>query len=134
MPVSFKVSKNQFGSPSYQSLWMITKQQALPMWSITHEISFNTLYVDIHTWSFSSAGTCALINNCLICPNITVLRQLNISQESINGTSSSPQDRCYSYVVGESTVQKGCTRAENCIGNRICCQTDFCNAGYGAGW
>ncbi|XP_076449350.1 uncharacterized protein LOC143285807 [Babylonia areolata] len=52
-----------------------------------------------------------------------------------NGTETQCQDyqdRCYSYVAGESTVEKGCTSALNCIGNRICCQTDFCNGGYGA--
>ncbi|KAL8575907.1 hypothetical protein ACOMHN_027305 [Nucella lapillus] len=53
----------------------------------------------------------------------------------VNGTETrclSDQDRCHNYVEGDSTVEKGCTRAENCIGNGICCQTDFCNGGYGA--
>ncbi|KAK7498037.1 hypothetical protein BaRGS_00010625 [Batillaria attramentaria] len=73
---------------------------------------------------------------CYSCPRTvgTDLQSANIDCLA-NGTERECepyQDRCYSYVTGDDTVQKGCTRAENCIGTRICCQTDFCNAGYGA--
>ncbi|KAK7114890.1 uncharacterized protein [Littorina saxatilis] len=78
-------------------------------------------------------------SDCLQCYNCPVTVNDDVHASNIdclaNGTETQCQpyqDRCYSYVEGESNVEKGCTRAENCIGNRICCQTDFCNAGYGA--
>ncbi|XP_071091882.1 uncharacterized protein [Haliotis cracherodii] len=72
---------------------------------------------------------------CYTCPLTSwvdpVSTNLNCLANSTEQTCLADEDRCYS-VTSETrgvTVQKGCTRSESCLGNRICCSRDFCNAG-----
>ncbi|XP_067651505.1 uncharacterized protein [Haliotis asinina] len=73
---------------------------------------------------------------CYTCPQTSwvdpVSANLNCMANSTEQTCPADENRCYSVTTETRgvTVQKGCTRSERCLGNRICCSQDFCNAGF----